>query len=258
MQNTGQIVRAKSEKDFTLISNKLLQDCSMSFEEKGMLVFLLSLPEDWVLYKSNLHEKTNQPKGTVDRVFKLLQDKGYIVSVRVIDEKTKVFQGWNHVVYESPTTEDSRHRQTPESENADIGQTTPIQIHSITNTHINKTKKENIKRKKVDFEPPTLDEVKRYFIENGYSPIKGEQAFNYYSSSNWVDKNNKQVLNWKLKMQMWFKPEDKIDVSKMAFEVENPESYEGYNKWLHVDPKYTKSLDEKNIWRYKAKPIGFK
>jgi hypothetical protein len=138
---------------------------------------------------------------------------------------------------------------------AQEGEAIPDTINIYSNTN---NKKENIKRKKVDFEPPTLDEVKRYFIENGYSPIKGEQAFNYYSSSNWMDKNNKPVLNWKLKMQIWFKPEDKIDVSKMAFEVENPEQYEGYNKWLHVDAKYTKSLDDQNIWRYKAKPIGFK
>lgn len=258
MNNTGQIIRAKGDRDFTLISNKLLQDCSMSFEEKGLLVFLLSLPSDWILFKSTLHEKTNQPKGTVDRVFKCLQDKGYIVSVKVIDEKTKVFKGWNHVVYEDPINTESRYEHEPTPTNPDVGQSRPIQIHSITNTHIDKIKKENIKRKKVDFEPPTLDEVKRYFIENGYSPIKGEQAFNYYSSSNWMDKNNKPVLNWKLKMQIWFKPEDKIDVSKMAFEVENPEQYEGYNKWLHVDAKYTKSLDDQNIWRYKAKPIGFK
>jgi hypothetical protein len=258
MNNTGKIVRAKTDSDFTVISNKLLQDCSMSFEEKGLLVFLLSLPNDWILFKSNLHEKTNQSKGTVDRVFKLLQDKGYIVSVKIIDKNTKLFKGWNHVVYEQPVNDEVRHQDLPTSGFADIGKSQPIQIHSITNTHIDKIKKENIKRKKVDFEPPTIDEVKRYFIENGYSPIKGEQAYNYYSSSNWIDKNNKPVLNWKLKMQLWFKPEDKIDVSKMAFEVENPEQYEGYNQWLHVDTKYTKSLDENKIWRYKAKPIGFK
>lgn len=261
MNNTGQIVRAKSGREFTLISNKLLQDCTLSFEEKGLLVFLLSLPEDWVLYKSNLHEKTKQPRGTVDRVFKLLQDKSYIISVKMIDAKTKVFQGWNHVVYEQPIMDESRDGQIPESDIAHVGQTTPIQIHSITNTEYNKEtlKKENIKRKKAanEFIPPTLGEVKQYFLEKGYSPSKGEQAFNYYDSNDWKDKNNKQVMNWKMKMQLWFKPEDKINVSQLKFEVDNPEQYEGFNKYRHYNEDVLKELVD-GTWHYRTRPIGFK
>lgn len=261
MNNTGRIIRAKSDNSFTKISNKILQDCSMSFEEKGLLAYLLSLPEDWVLYKSTLHEKTNESKGTVDRVFKLLQNRGYIVSIRVVNPETKVFQGWNHEVCEEPKVDESRLRQNPISDNADIAQTTPIQIHSITNTEYNKEtlKKENIKRKKAanEFVPPTVDEVKQYFLEKGYSPSKGEQAFNYYNSNDWKDKNNKQVMNWKMKMQLWFKPEDKIDVSKLKFEVENPEQYEGFNKYRHYNEDVLKELVD-GIWHYRTRPIGFK
>jgi len=196
-------------------------------------------------------------KDSVSKIISKLVEKKFVKRREIRDERGEIVErrlSINHII--APTLSDFD--ENPIGLKSD---TSSIKLRISIEDEIedsNNIKKENIKRKKVDFEPPTLDEVKRYFIENGYSPIKGEQAFNYYSSSNWVDKNNKQVLNWKLKMQMWFKPEDKIDVSKMAFEVENPESYEGYNKWLHVDPKYTKSLDEKNIWRYKAKPIGFK
>jgi len=196
-------------------------------------------------------------KDSVSKIISKLVEKKFVKRREIRDERGEIVErrlSINHII--APTLSDFD--ENPIGLKSD---TSSIKLRISIEDEIedsNNIKKENIKRKKVDFEPPTLDEVKRYFIENGYSPIKGEQAFNYYSSSNWVDKNNKQVLNWKLKMQMWFKPEDKIDVSKMAFEIENPESYEGYNKWLHVDPKYTKSLDEKNIWRYKAKPIGFK
>jgi DNA-binding MarR family transcriptional regulator len=196
-------------------------------------------------------------KDSVSKIISKLVEKKFIKRREIRDERGEIVErrlSINHII--APTLSDFD--EDPIGLKSD---TSSIKLRISIEDEIeasNNIKKENIKRKKVDFEPPTLDEVKRYFIENGYSPIKGEQAFNYYSSSNWMDKNNKPVLNWKLKMQIWFKPEDKIDVSKMAFEVENPEQYEGYNKWLHVDAKYTKSLDDQNIWRYKAKPIGFK
>jgi hypothetical protein len=124
---------------------------------------------------------------------------------------------------------------------------------------IENIKKENIKRKKAanEFIAPTLGEVKQYFIEMGYSPSKGEQAFNYYDSNDWKDKNNKQVMNWKMKMQIWFKPEDKIDVSKLKFEVESPEQYEGFNKYRHYNEDVLKELVD-GIWHYQTRPIGFK
>lgn len=58
------------------------------------------------------------------------------------------------------------------------------------------------------FTPPTIDEVRTYFAENGYT--NADKAFNYYSPE-WKDSNGKPVLNWKQKMQgVWFKEENKI------------------------------------------------
>lgn len=218
----------------------------------------LSSEKGWC-WASNetIAKKVCLKKDSVSKIISKLVENNFIKRREIRNEKGEVIErrlSTNHI---TPPT-------LPDFNEDPIGlksytSRTELRVSIEDELEVSKNiKKENIKRKKVDFEPPTLDEVKRYFIENGYSPIKGEQAYNYYSSSNWIDKNNRQVLNWKLKMQMWFKPEDKIDVSKMAFEVENPEQYDGYNKWLHADPKYTKSLDDDKIWRYKTKPIGFK
>jgi hypothetical protein len=216
--NTGQIVRAKSEKDFTMLSNKLLQDCNITIEEKGLLVYLLSLPTDWVLYKKSLPEKTMESKGTIDRVFKQLQEKGYILSVKVIDPKTKVFKGWNHIVYEEPTLQIPDTREEPSSTKADVGQSLPIQRHIITNTNIN-TNTNNIytaKSKKKSFMPPTLDEVKIFFRDNGYVEDIAIRAFKHYEENDWKDSYDNKVLNWKSKMRNnWFKDQYKIQESKI-------------------------------------------
>jgi hypothetical protein len=215
--NTGQIVRAKSIRDFTMVKNDVLRSKSLTIEERGLLVYLLSLPEDWILYKSKLHENMPDSKGTIDRVFKGLQEKGYIISVKVIDTQTKVFKGWNHVVYEDPILEESDTRKKPTSAFTDIGQSMPIQRQNInTNTEVN-TKTNNIlaKSKKKSLVPPTEEEVKAFFQENKYTEEVAIKAFHHYALNDWCDTYGNKVINWKSKMRNnWFKDQYKIQEGK--------------------------------------------
>lgn len=64
------------------------------------------------------------------------------------------------------------------------------------------------------FTPPTLELVKLYFIENGYSETSANIAYNFYNSADWHDSNGKKVKNWKQKMQgVWFKDENKTTIA---------------------------------------------
>jgi hypothetical protein len=66
------------------------------------------------------------------------------------------------------------------------------------------------KRSKKKFIPPTLEEVKQFFFEKGYTEESAEKAYNHYSLANWKDTNGKQVLSWKQKMNtVWFTPQNK-------------------------------------------------
>jgi hypothetical protein len=86
--------------------------------------------------------------------------------------------------------------------------------HPIDLPNGNKERKKEIKEiKKVNkeskqFAPPSIDEVVKFFEENGYT--NGDKAWNYYNDGDWKDKNGDQVNNWKQKMRMvWFKDENK-------------------------------------------------
>lgn len=66
-------------------------------------------------------------------------------------------------------------------------------------------------KKKERFEPPTVQDVENYFIENGFRKDAGTKAYNYYAVAEWRDSKGNQVKNWKQKMQaVWFKEENKI------------------------------------------------
>jgi len=148
--NTGQIIRSKSSFRFTAISNEILQSKSLTCEQKGLLSYLLSLPENWVLYKQQLYKVLPDRKTTIDRVFKELQTIGYILSTRAID-KMGHFTGWNHIVYDEPTLAEQENRvdELPSSGIPDIRQTAYIQnTHLVQNTNSIQTPLSEIKEKK--------------------------------------------------------------------------------------------------------------
>ena len=139
--NTGQIVKGKRTHDFAIIPNEISQSKDLTMEEKGMLCFLLSLPESWVLYKKNLYNQMPDGKHAVDRVFKSLQEKGYVLSCRQIDARTGRLEGWNHIVYDSPQLDRDADLpisgfpvlgETRQSENIDIYKETNIYKETIT------------------------------------------------------------------------------------------------------------------------------
>lgn len=78
------------------------------------------------------------------------------------------------------------------------------------NTKGNESETEVEKNKKGEFVPPSLDDVKNYFLEKGYSEVSAIRAFNYYEEGSWKDSKGNKVKNWKQKMQgVWFKDENR-------------------------------------------------
>jgi hypothetical protein len=78
------------------------------------------------------------------------------------------------------------------------------EIEANKNKNKNENKKENKnenENKKKNTAPPTLDEVKQWFIEQGSTAEQGAKAWQYYSDGNWHDANGKPVKNWRQKMR---------------------------------------------------------
>jgi hypothetical protein len=61
------------------------------------------------------------------------------------------------------------------------------------------------------FIPPTIEEVKEYFKEKGFSLHTAETAFYYYENLEWSDSKGNKIANWKNKMlSVWMKEEVKV------------------------------------------------
>lgn len=81
------IKRAKRRTNFTMISNVGLRDERLSFKAKGLLAYMLSLPDDWIFYESELVKHSTDGKASVKSGLKELQETGYLARQRRRDDK---------------------------------------------------------------------------------------------------------------------------------------------------------------------------
>ena len=83
-----------------------------------------------------------------------------------------------------------------------------------------KNKRARGKSKPKKFKPPSLDDVKSYFVENGYTEESADTFFKYYENGEppWYDGHGNPVRSWKQKAQaVWFKPENKLVEGKQPW-----------------------------------------
>lgn len=72
-----QIINHKHYRDFTIIPNDLLQCGAMTFAERGLLCYLLSLPVSWEIRVAVVAEKNGETERTILRLIKGLIELGY-------------------------------------------------------------------------------------------------------------------------------------------------------------------------------------
>lgn len=135
--NSGIIKKSTTNIQFAQIPNNVLQSKDLGLAEKGLLAFLLSLPDDWKIYRNYLYNALCDPPGTIDRCWKSLSEKGFIISNRKIDANGR-FIGWEHVVYNQITDlKIYRDRYLPKSVITEVGESGSIQINNSIQIHTN-------------------------------------------------------------------------------------------------------------------------
>ncbi|WP_408605263.1 helix-turn-helix domain-containing protein [Caldicellulosiruptor acetigenus] len=100
--NSKTIIRvSKRDCPYVIVDKTALNDNRLSWKAKGLLCYLLSLPDDW---KINLRELTTHSSDGRDSTQSALNELikfGYCVKERVRDEKGR-FAGYMYTVYERP------------------------------------------------------------------------------------------------------------------------------------------------------------
>lgn len=91
----------RRQKPFTMVGNDLINDENLSWAAKGLLIYLVSKPDNWKVYKSDIVKHATNSKDSVSGIFKELRNTGYMTLTRFINEGGKVI-AWNYDFYEEP------------------------------------------------------------------------------------------------------------------------------------------------------------
>jgi hypothetical protein len=113
------IYRQKRKSNYTIVPNEMLNNKELSWKAKGMLAYLLSLPDTWEVYAAHLRTvSVDGNDSTVSGLNELMELKYVWRKPRSGTDPG----GWEYLVFDEPQLDDPfRDGDSPTRENPDSG-----------------------------------------------------------------------------------------------------------------------------------------
>ncbi|MDC6159829.1 DnaD domain protein [Bacillus albus] len=134
------ICRVKKDYNYSVINNTGLKDKRLSWKAKGILAYILTLPDDWVFYREELSQHAKDGINSLRAGMKELKEYGYIKRFPIKDAKNKIVR-WETIIYEIPL-DDFPPVENPPVDNPTAGNL-PVEKLKLLNTDIQSTKELN-------------------------------------------------------------------------------------------------------------------
>lgn len=99
------IRRARRARNFTVVGNAVLEDERLT-EELGVLIYLLSRPDDWRVSAKQLQARFQFGRDKIHKILKSLRDLGYARLVSYHDPETGKWAGKGYVISDEPNVLD--------------------------------------------------------------------------------------------------------------------------------------------------------
>lgn len=207
------IMRSNHAADFFSIQNATARDERLSLTARGLLVFLLSMSDDWQFSVNGLAKQLGIGRNKIISLVKELQAAGYISIEKETSQGGK-FSGAAWTIRETPENR-SPENQTTENRTADktavpktvVPLTGVRKTGLLRNTNIKKDqyievpKSSTTTRTREKFTPPTLEQVKAYCQERNNN-VDPQRWLDHYTSNGWKVGRN-PMKDWKAAVRTW-------------------------------------------------------
>jgi len=221
----------KRANPYVQIDKECINNNRLSWKAKGILAYLLSKPNDWQVYITDLGNQSKDGIKSVRSGVKELIDYGYMIRGKKRGNKGR-FNGWEYIVYEQPKGQKGISAMTdmPKTEH---GKTERGKRHTTNKerTNIDITNKEREEKKLSPSEEMKLFLEDRKYIDkiadiiikkSGASPdmvVREILSFRSY----WAEENKSGTKQrWELqptfqlkkRLGTWFRNVDKFNQNK--------------------------------------------
>lgn len=172
------VFKIKKQKNYTVMSNYHLQDRNLSYKAKGLLSFMLSLPEDWDYSMKGLVAVSKENIKAIRTILNELKEHGYLEIQQTRGDKG--YYKYEYIIREIPL-EVEKQQDNPDAQK---GNTVEGDAEKDTQINTNKQniKEQIVKRVKENLPFVDLDELNPltlYLIEKNYIDEYDTDIYNY-------------------------------------------------------------------------------
>ena len=217
MKNNTTFVRVEKNRNYTTIHNEFLKRKDLSWKAKGIMTYLLSLPDDWVVNLDEIKRNATDGESSFRSGWKELVSSGYVSRQPVRDKKTKKIDYWETVIKES-VSEGKSHNV----ENHNVG------IHQVGNHKVDN--RELLSTKELSTNKPITN------IQKEHQPSNDGQSTSERFEVLWKEYPKKQG---KKKALTYYKRSIKNGVTDEVI----MQGIEDYKKYLDVNKSWLSPMD---------------
>lgn len=177
------VFKIEKNKNYTIMSNYHLRDKNLSLKAKGLLSYMLSLPEDWDYSLNGLCAICKEQETAIKSTLKELKDTGYLVIEKVRGEKGYFEYVYN--IYEQPVEKSIE--KNPDLENL------PMDVPPLEDTTQISTKELNTKEQ-IDKDDKTIAENDENFNSSFFDSKNHNALTNDLIKRKYITNDDLQII----------------------------------------------------------------
>jgi len=133
------VFKIEKNRNYTTMSNYHLRDKNLSFKAKGLLSFMLSLPENWDYSMNGLVSVSKENIGAIRTILKELEDNKFLQRIKYQNEKG-LFK-YDYKIYEYPY-DNLPYTENPHMDNPHADNSIQINTNIINTKELDKIDKQ--------------------------------------------------------------------------------------------------------------------
>lgn len=103
-------IKTKKEKNYTVLDNTFIKDTRLSWKAKGLMTYLLSLPDDWTIHLSEIEQHATDGKSALRSAINELKEFGYLKAEQ--KRENNRFAEMVYIIIENPDSPYTDFQQT--------------------------------------------------------------------------------------------------------------------------------------------------
>lgn len=103
-------IKTKKEKNYTVLDNTFIKDTRLSWKAKGLMTYLLSLPDDWTIHLSEVEKHASDGKSALRSAINELKELGYLKAEQ--KRENNRFAEMVYIIIENPDSPLTDFQQT--------------------------------------------------------------------------------------------------------------------------------------------------